>query len=171
MTGPLIYGTLLLGGFAVLQSTVLSFLEIAGGSPDLVLIGVLFLANRNGTMVGQVAGFAAGLVLDVMGLAPLGFYSLIFLILGALFGVTRGKMFVDPIFIPVLIAVIAGLLKALLALIVAGVFGIEGVRDAVFSAPYAIELVYTGLLAPVIFGLLRMMSFIQPDRRRGEFAG
>ena len=168
--GPALYGTLFLAGFAVLQSTVFSFIEIADSAPDLVLVALVFLANKNGPMVGQVSGFAAGIVLDVMGLAPLGFYALIYVLIGALFGLTRGKMFVDPIFIPVLLVIVATLVKALIALLIAGVFGIPGVREAIFSAPYAIELAYSGLLGPVVFGALGVLQFLQPDRRRGEFA-
>lgn len=165
----IIYGSLLLSGLAVLQSTVLSFLQIAGGTPDLVLLGLVFVGNKNGMMAGQITGFIAGTVLDVMGLAPLGFYAFVFLVLGALFGITRGKMFVDPIFIPLLLALVAVLLKALLALLVAGVFGIGGVRETLFASQFAVELAYTTLLGPIVFGALGLLRFIQPDRRRGEF--
>ncbi len=169
MIGPIVYGTLVLAGLAVLQSTVLQFIEIGGAAPDLVLVALVFLANKNGSMVGQVSGFVGGIILDVIGLAPLGFYALVYVLIGALFGISRGKMFVDPIFLPVLLILIATLLKALLALLVAGMFGVAGVREAVFSAPYAIELVYSGLVGPIAFAAFGTLRFLQPDRRKGEF--
>ncbi len=170
MSAVTLYGSLVLAGIAVLQSTVLRFVEIAGVSPDLILIVLIFLANKNGTMTGQVSGFVGGLVVDSMGLAPLGFYALIYTLIGALFGMTRGKMFVDPIFIPVILAVVAMILKGLIALIIATLFSIEAVQGRLFSSSYLIEIVYTGLIGPVMFGLLGMISWLQPDRRRGELS-
>lgn len=167
MTGIALYGGLVMAGIAVLQSTLLRFVEIAGVAPDLVLVVLVFLANKNGSMTAQLAGFAAGVVLDVMGLAPLGFYALIYTVIGSIFGITRGKMFVDPIFIPVLLAVVAMLVKALLALLLGSLFSIEALLGQVFTSAYLIEIAYTGLAAPVAFALLGLASFLQPDRRRG----
>jgi rod shape-determining protein MreD len=164
----LLYGALILGGFAVLQSTVLQFLEIAGVAPDLVLVGLLFLANKNGVMTGQLCGFAGGLVLDVLGLAPLGFYALLYTVIGAVFGLTRGKMFVDPIFIPVILSVVAMIAKGLLALLVAGLFSVAAIEGQVFASGYLIETAYTALVGPVLFGLMGLAGWLQPDRRRGE---
>jgi rod shape-determining protein MreD len=169
MSSAALYGSLVIGGIAVLQSTVLRFIEIADVAPDLALIVVIFLANKNGSMAGQISGFVAGATLDVLGLSPLGYYALVYTVLGALLGLSRGKMFVDPIFVPVVLAIAAMLVKAALALLVAGLFGIEGIREHVFSSKYVIEIVYTGLLGPVLFALLGLAPWLQPDRRRGEF--
>ena len=168
MSGVIALSVGLMAGVAVLQSTVLGFVAIAGVQPDLVVVVLAFVANKNGSMVGQLAGLGAGIVLDLMGLAPLGFYALIYALLGAAFGVTRGKVFVDPIFVPVLFAVVAVIIKGLFAAGIAGVFGVTGVVPRVFSTTYLIELGYTAILAPVFFGLLRLVRPLQPERRRGE---
>lgn len=170
MSGVAVYGVLVIAGTAILQSTVLRFMEIAGAIPDLVLVMLVFLANKNGVMTGQVTGFVGGVVLDLMGLSPLGFYALIYTVLGALFGLTRGKMFVDPIFLPVLLTVVAILIKALLAVVVAGLFAIETVQGQVFTSGYLVELAYSGLIGPVVFALLGFAPWLQPDRRRGELS-
>ncbi len=168
MTQTVVYGGLLIGAVAVIQSTVLQFTEIAGVAPDLVLIIVVFMANKNGTMTGQLVGFLGGMTLDLLGLAPLGFHALIYTVSGALVGITRGKMFVDPIFLPVVLVVAGELLKATLALTIAGLFSIGSVSDSVFAARFLIEITYTGLLGPVVFAFLGLMHRLQPDRRRGE---
>jgi rod shape-determining protein MreD len=170
MTAVAVFGGLVMAGAAVLQSTFLRFVEIAGVAPDLVLIVLVFLANKNGSMPGQTAGFAAGVVLDVMGLAPLGFYALIYTVLGALFGISRGKMFVDPIFIPVLLAVVAMVIKAVLALLIGAFFSLDGPSGQIFTSGYLIEIAYTGLVAPMLFGVLGAAPWLQPDRRRGGTA-
>ena len=170
MTQAVLFGSLVIGAIAVLQSTVLRFTEIAGIAPDLVLVIVVFLANKNGTMTGQLTGFFGGLALDVMGLSPVGFYALMYTLIGALFGMTRGKMFVDPIIMPIALAVAALMIKGLLAVLVAAVFAIGTIHSQVFSPGYLLEIGYTGLLAPIVFAILGMMRRLQPDRRRGEIA-
>lgn len=156
------------GTIAVLQSTVLRFTSIAGIQPDLVLIVVVFVANKNGPMLGQLAGLGAGVVLDVMGLSPLGFYALIYTVIGAIYGTTKGKMFVDPIFMPVILALVALFMKGGVGIALAGLYGIDGVVRSVFSTSYLIELGYTSLISPLLFGMLGLVRPLRPDRRRGE---
>ena len=168
MITTILWGSIVAGGLAVMQSTLLRFAAIAGVQPDLVLIVVIFLANKNGSMVGQVVGFLAGLVLDIMGLAPLGFYALIYTVSGAVFGLTRGKMFLDPVFLPLLFGVVAVLVKGLLGLLVATLFSIDPVSARLFSGRFLIEIGYTAILVPVLFGLLGLARALQPDPRKGE---
>lgn len=156
------------GGIAVLQSTVLQFASIAGIQPDLVLIVIVYAANKNGAMTGQLVGLGAGVVLDVMGLSPLGFYALIYAVIGAVYGTTKGKMFVDPILMPVLFALVAVLMKGILGIGLAGLYGIDGVAGRVLSTPFVIELGYTALVSPVLLGLLSLIRPFRPERRRGE---
>ncbi len=153
---------------AVLQSTVLQFASIAGIQPDLVLIIVVYAANKNGSMIGQLTGLGAGVVLDLMGLSPLGFYALIYAVIGAVYGTTKGKMFVDPIFMPVLLALVALLIKGIVGIALAGLYGIDGVIGRIFSTSYLIELGYTAAISPVLFGLLKLIGPLRPERRRGE---
>ena len=166
--GAAFLAILISGGVAVLQSTILGFISIRGVEPDLALIVVVFVANRNGSMFGQLAGFGAGLVLDIMGTSPLGLYALIFAVIGAVFGATRGKIFVDPVFMPMLFAIAATLIKGAMGLLLGGLFGIAGLPDAVISSGYALELGFTAVLCPVVFGILRLVGPLQPERRRGE---
>lgn len=168
MIKTVIWGSILAGSLAVLQSTLLRFVAIAGVQPDLVLIVVIFLANKNGSMVGQLVGFIAGTVLDAIGLAPLGFYALIYTVTGAAFGLTRGKMFLDPVFLPLLFGLVAVLAKGLVGLAVATLFSIDPVSARLFSGRFLIEIGYTAILVPVLFGVLGLVKALQPDPRKGE---
>jgi rod shape-determining protein MreD len=168
VTSVIAFASVIIAGIAVTQSTVLRFIEILGAQPDLVLIVVVFVANKNGMMAGQVSGFVGGVVLDSIGLAPLGFHAVIFTLIGALFGITRGKVFVDPVLMPVLMGLIAVLLKGIFAALIGSVFGMSVAGTSLFSTAYWIELGYTALATPLIFALLALLKFIQPDVRRGE---
>ena len=163
-----VYGSLVLAAAAVIQSTLLPAIAVAGATPDLVLVVLVFVAQRNGVMTGQVCGFVAGVIVDAMGLAPLGFYTLAYTVIGAGAGATRGKVFIDPIVMPFAFIVAGMLVKGLLGLLVAWVFGIPGVAPRVLSVAYLIEIAYSGLLAPVLFALLGLARWLRPDRRRGE---
>jgi len=50
----------------VVQTTLGRYLAIAGLPPDLALIWTVTLALRRGQMIGTVAGFCTGLVLDLL---------------------------------------------------------------------------------------------------------
>ena len=52
--------------FVLLQTTLARYLAVAGLAPDLALIWVVYLALRRGQIAGTVAGFFAGLVLDLL---------------------------------------------------------------------------------------------------------
>jgi rod shape-determining protein MreD len=52
--------------FILLQTTLARYLAIAGLSPDIALIWIVYLALRRGQIAGTVAGFCTGLVLDLL---------------------------------------------------------------------------------------------------------
>jgi rod shape-determining protein MreD len=58
--------------FAFLNSSVLSFIKIGEIMPDLVLLLVIYISIREGQFKGLFAGFAAGLILDIVSLDVLG---------------------------------------------------------------------------------------------------
>lgn len=69
-------------GLVVLQVAIVTRLEVASGHPDLVLVFVVAVALLRGPMLGSVAGFWAGLVLDAATLQPPGVSSLVLTLAG-----------------------------------------------------------------------------------------
>jgi rod shape-determining protein MreD len=67
---------------ALLQVSIVTPLEVASGHPDLVLVLVIAIALVRGPLFGSVAGFWAGLALDVASLATLGLSSLLLTLAG-----------------------------------------------------------------------------------------
>ena len=67
---------------ALLQVSVLWTVEVSNGHPDLLLVLVVVLALVRGPMTGAVAGFAAGLFLDVATFSTLGISSLLLTLAG-----------------------------------------------------------------------------------------
>lgn len=66
----------------LVQQTVLSRLALPGGRPDLVLLVVVALALAGGEQTGALAGFGAGLVLDLTADHPLGLQALVLCLVG-----------------------------------------------------------------------------------------
>lgn len=153
---PFIYAIILLV-FAILQNTVLTPLQISEVRPDFTLLLLVFFAHQLGSMEGKLIGFAAGIVMDLLGMAPLGFHSLIYTVIGHLFGLSRGKMYVDAIAMPVIFAVAASLITALTALFVAVAFLPQRV-GMVLSVALLIQLGMHAVLAPFVFGILRLLN-------------
>jgi rod shape-determining protein MreD len=87
-TGALVFAAV------VLQSAIVSSIEIAGGTPDLLLVTLVAVSLLRGAVWGAAAGFAAGLLLDTANLARLGETSLLLAVAGywiGRYGETTGR--------------------------------------------------------------------------------
>lgn len=160
--------TLLLGAAVLLQSTLLHWVALNGVKPDLALIVLVFAAVRRGSMTAQVSGFLAGLLEDVLSLAPLGFNALLRTMLGFFYGLTAGSIFVDPILMPVLLVLVATILKGLASSLLVVVFRIPAPGFQIFAGPLWIEVGYNAVLAPFLFAPLRRLRTLAPREKDRE---
>jgi rod shape-determining protein MreD len=158
----------LLSTAVILQSTLIRFVAISGVIPDLSLIILIYVANKNGRMIGQVDGFAAGLVEDIISISPLGFHSLLRTLIGFFYGLTKGVVFLDPILMPVVLVIVGTLLKGLLAGLIGLLFSVSTVFPALFSGGFFIEMGYNAFIAPFLFGLLSLIKPLKPRPGREE---
>lgn len=79
---------------ALLQVTLVASLDIAGGAADVLLLALLAVALLRGAVVGAVAGFCGGLLVDVMTLDTLGVSALLYSLVGywaGRYGETTGR--------------------------------------------------------------------------------
>ena len=150
--------------FVLLQSTVLHIISFQGVIPDLSLIAVIFIANRNGSIFGQSAGFAGGMVEDFLSLSPLGFHALLKTVVGFLAGISFGVVFFGSLFMPMLMVGAASILKNLLAAVLLAITG-DTASIGVFSLRTLIEIAYTMILAPFVFALLGFFKILVPKVR------
>jgi rod shape-determining protein MreD len=67
---------------ALVQSVVLSSTFVFGGAPDLLLVIIVAVGLLRGSVAGAVAGFGAGLVVDLVTLDTLGVTSLVLTLAG-----------------------------------------------------------------------------------------
>jgi rod shape-determining protein MreD len=67
---------------SLLQAVVFSSTPVFGGAPDLLLVTIVAVGLLRGSVVGAFAGFAGGMVVDLVTLDTLGVTSLVFTLAG-----------------------------------------------------------------------------------------
>ena len=157
--------TLLLGAAVLIQSTLLRWVTLRGVKPDLALIVLVFVAVRRGSTSAQVSGFLAGLLEDILSLAPVGFNALLRTVLGFFYGLMAGSIFVDPVLMPVLLVLVATLLKGLLSSLLVVLFRVPAPGFQIFAGPLWIEVGYNAVLAPFLFAPLRRLKSLAPREK------
>lgn len=139
----------LLFGVVVLQVSVLSSVDVLGGTPDLVLVTLVAVSLLRGPVFGAAGGFAAGLLLDTATFGTLGVSSLLLTIAGfwtGRYGETTGR---DRGHAPFVSVAVVTVLFALAALLLHFVLGTHPSARVVFDALPPTVLLNLLLTAPV----------------------
>ena len=149
----------------LLQSTLLGKIAILNVVPDLALCILVYSAYVNGTMPGQISGFFSGISLDLLSAAPLGLNGLVRTLVGALAGLFKGMFFLDSVFMPVILCILATLVKAIILLLLNLIFGPAVPSYSFISAVFWLELGMNAVLSPFLFMLLKKIKPLSPGRR------
>lgn len=158
-------GAVMIAALAI-QSTVLSSATILGVVPQVVLVVVMCFAFTDGSRVGLVVGFFAGLLQDLQ--LPegsiAGLYALMYTLVGYLVGQIREFTPAESVWTPVItVAVATAVVEAGYALL-AILLGQEWVSLAFTAKVIGLVVLYNTLLTPFVFPLIRRVA----DRFRPE---
>ncbi len=154
---------------AMLQLTFVDRLALPGGAvPDLVLVVVIALGLAHGPATGMLAGFFAGLDLD---LAPpashlIGASALTFCLLGYGCGRLTDRHGRSPVLLVVAAAVAAAIGEALQATI--GIIGDPGVTLSAVRQVLPTAVSYDVLLTPAVLVLVTLGGSARPRRGLAE---
>ncbi len=140
----------------ILQSTILTNISVYGIKPDFVLIMIILLSNYSGKIKGQLLGFSSGLVEDFLSLSPLGFNALIKMVIGYFGGATSGKIFLDPIVVPIIFVFIGTFLKSILSFLLLSIFMKEK-ADSIFTSALLIEFALNIIITPFMYLFLKLI--------------
>ena len=166
MVKKIIWALVFILAAALLQSTILSRLVLyIHAAPDLSLGILIFTAYVNGTMTGQLTGFFSGFMLDFLSAAPLGLNALIRTLIGALAGLIKGTFFLDIFFLPMALCAGATVVKALIYLLLHLLFVKTVPSYTFFNLTFWIELGMNTLLAPFLFGFLKLFESLLSGQR------
>ncbi|MCK4540844.1 MAG: rod shape-determining protein MreD [Spirochaetales bacterium] len=161
-----VFHTLLIALSVILQSTLLRGMVIRGATPDIALIILVFSAHHLGEFRSLFSGFISGLIEDFLSLSPLGFHAFLKTLIGYLNGLFKGKIFFDPIFIPMIVVLIATTIKAGLGFLLLSLFN-PAQAAGIFQISFWIELGMNVVLAPFIFALLKLFRILRPTEKEG----
>lgn len=154
-------------GLAVLQSTLFSQIIPFDFVPDLALLLLIAGSWRYGSMTGQISGFAIGLSMDALSLAPLGFHAFLFAVIGYLYGRLQDNVAPGLIFFPVVAATAATAIKYGGAFLLALIFGLNSGAVRYFTLGTLWEVLANMLLAPLLFLLVKVFGNLAEGRKGG----
>ncbi len=148
--------TVLLVVATVAQVSILAQLHVLGAVPDLLLVTLVAVALLRGSVVGAVAGFLAGLLVDSAALGELGLTSLVLTIAGywiGRYGETTGR---DRAHAPFLSVAVVTVLYAFGVLVVHFVLGESAPAGALVRELVPAIVLNLVLTAPV-YALVRRL--------------
>ncbi len=102
----IITAVLILAAYLI-QCTVLPFLEIAGIKPNLLIIVTSSIGFMRGPREGMFTGITAGLLTDIQFGDMIGFYAMIYLLIGFINGLFRQMYFDEDIKLPLFLITIS----------------------------------------------------------------
>ena len=155
----------LLAIFAILQSTVTSYIRLAGASPDLVLLLVVSLVLQGGTGDLPLLGILGGVTLDVLSGAPFGLSTVALALVSYLVRVGEVNVFHTVRFRPYIAISIATLVYHLLLALLLGLTGKTIVWGGMIWYIILPTLLVNLLSMPLVYYFVRMLNqLLQPKR-------
>jgi rod shape-determining protein MreD len=154
----------------LLEVTVMPYLHIADGAPDLVAPAVVAIGLLRGPFAGAVAGFSAGLLIELAApIGTLGVYALLYLAVGAVAGRYAGRPEASrPLAAIVMSVAAAGAVEVGYALVQAMLGTTLGAAELVGSVILPTMALTALLAAPVLLVARRVLG--TPSEARGAAA-
>jgi rod shape-determining protein MreD len=153
---------------AVAQVSIVSTIEIGDASPDLLLVLVVSIALLRGPLLGALAGFWAGLVVDTAALGTLGLSSLLLTLAGywaGRFGDATTRASSQPPLVAVAVATVGVTLGgAFLHFLLGETIGLSRLLVDVLLPALGLNL----LLAVPVYRLVRLVYRPASSMRRTE---
>lgn len=140
----------------VLQVAVFTHLRLFGVVPDLGLLLAVAVAYRFGPEAGALTGFAAGFAYDLFLETPMGLSALAYALTAYVVGVMQAGLLRAPRGLPVALGFVAGAVGATLFAVMGILVGVDALRSERTVGVIAASAVYAALLAPFVFGLVRV---------------
>jgi rod shape-determining protein MreD len=138
------------------QVSILGSYSPLGGTADLVLVVLLSVALLRGAVFGALAGFGAGLLLDVANLGTLGFTSLLLTVAGFWIGRYGETTARDRFHAPYVSVLVVTVLYAFGALALRFMLGEAVPAHAVIAALPA-GILWNLILTLPVYGLVRRL--------------
>ena len=138
----------------ILQTTLFPLLAIRGIFPNTALIIVTSYALLRGSKEGAIIGGCCGLLMDIFFSRMIGFYTLLYLAIGLLFGRSQKTFYRENYILPVIFCTISTVLYQAVLYITGFMFRGEcNILYFLFSILVP-ELVYTAIVTIIVYRIL-----------------
>lgn len=151
----------------LLQCTVFNGLQLASVSPNLLIIVTSSFGFMRGKKEGMVVGFISGLLIDIMFNDLIGFYALIYTLLGYANGFFRKIFYDDDIKLPLTLIAASDFLYGHIVCIF--MFIMRSRLDYFYYLKSIIipELIYTILITLILYQvILRINRSLETEEKR-----
>ena len=138
----------------ILQTTLFPLLAIQGIFPNTALIIVTSYALLRGSKEGAIIGGGCGLLMDIFFSKMIGFYTLLYLAIGLLFGRSQKTFYRENYILPVIFCTIATVLYQAVLYITGFMFRGEGNILYFLFSVLVPELVYTAVVTILFYRIL-----------------
>ena len=144
--------------FVLLEVTVMPHVRIGEGIPDLVAAAIVVVGLLRGPLVGGVAGFSAGLLIELTApIGTLGVLALLYLLVGWFAGRYAGQPEAETLLLPMGLAVGAAAFVQVSYAVFHTLLG-EGLPAGYLVGQIVIpQMALTALLTPVVLLPLRRL--------------
>jgi len=151
---------------------ILGWLHVPGLVPSLVLPLILFMGVHEYSLSrGAGVAFVLGYTTDLVGIAPIGLYTFIYVALFLLARIAGVRLAAQTTMMQFLLGVAFAVVESIMILVLLAIFG----RDAyVPRALYRLALPHvlaTGAIAPLVFSLARRLHGAIGPGTRAEAGG
>jgi len=142
----------------LIQSTMLNSFKLGSIQPNLLLIVVSSFGFIRGKKTGMWVGFVCGLIADVFWGNLLGFYTMIFVIIGYINGMFRRLYYDENIKLPLILVSMSELLYGCIVYVC--MFMLKGEFNFSYYLFHIIlsELVYTVLVTLVLYKIILLIN-------------
>ena len=138
----------------ILQTTLFPLLAIRGIFPNTALIIVTSYALLRGSKEGAIVGGFTGLLMDIFFSKMIGFYTLLYLAVGLLFGRSQKNFYRENYLLPIIFCAISTVLFQAVLYITGFLFrGEDNLLYFLFSVLLP-ELVYMAIVTILVYRIL-----------------
>lgn len=150
----------------LLQSTMIRILPMGGVAPNLLIILTSCFGFMRGKKEGMVIGFVSGLIMDVLFGNIIGFYALVYMIIGYLNGFFASIFYPEDIKLPMVLITSSELLYCFVVYFFR--FLIQGkIRFGYYFMHIILpEIVYTIFVTIIIYKIILKINEWLEDRER-----
>ena len=138
----------------ILQTTLFPLLAVRGIFPNTALIIVTSYALLRGSKEGAIMGGFTGLLMDIFFSKMIGFYTLLYLGIGLLFGRSQKNFYRENYILPIIFCAVSTVMYQAVLYIVGFVFRGEGNLLYFLFSVLGPELVYTAIVTILVYRIL-----------------